>query len=316
MYRRQSLSLAAIACLALLYPPAQAEADELQQHLRDQYQSKIFVFRAPNIGNSLHFDSTGHLLEGSGGEDWTIDSVVQLEDLKVSGQRLEIRARRLHLTWVPGSGLEEAHDFDRNRRPDKDEKKNRSVRIVADLKAGDISTGAVDTTLAQVFLTSRDSFADLLPDYWKPCVRAALGDDAENKYPSCRFSPTLLAVPGVALLHSNESTNDRNEPDSGTASNSRALRVGRGITPPKLSLNPEPEYSDPARIARVQGSVTLEMVVNQEGLPTNIRIVTPLGCGLDVKAVHAVEGWKFKPAEKDGQPVAVDIAVQVEFHLY
>jgi len=217
---------------------------------------------------------------------------------------------------VPGSGLEEAHDFDRNRRPDKDEKKNRSVRIVADLKAGDISTGAVDTTLAQVFLTSRDSFADLLPDYWKPCVRAALGDDAENKYPSCRFSPTLLAVPGVALLHSNESTNDRNEPDSGTASNSRALRVGRGITPPKLSLNPEPEYSDPARIARVQGSVTLEMVVNQEGLPTNIRIVTPLGCGLDVKAVHAVEGWKFKPAEKDGQPVAVDIAVQVEFHLY
>jgi hypothetical protein len=32
--------------------------------------------------------------------------------------------------------------------------------------------------------------------------------------------------------------------------------------------------------------------------------------------VRAVEGWRFKPAEKDGQPVSVEIAVEVDFHLY
>jgi TonB family protein len=57
-------------------------------------------------------------------------------------------------------------------------------------------------------------------------------------------------------------------------------------------------------------------VVNREGSPTNIRIAQPLGYGLDAKAVEAVEGWKFTPAEKDGVPVDVEIAVEVDFHLY
>jgi outer membrane biosynthesis protein TonB len=32
-------------------------------------------------------------------------------------------------------------------------------------------------------------------------------------------------------------------------------------------------------------------------------------------AVRAVEKWKFKPAKKDGQPVRVQMAVEVNFHL-
>jgi TonB family protein len=58
------------------------------------------------------------------------------------------------------------------------------------------------------------------------------------------------------------------------------------------------------------------LVVEASGNATNIHIVSPLGGGLDEKAVHAVETWKFKPAEKDGQPVRVEIAVEVEFRLY
>jgi len=56
--------------------------------------------------------------------------------------------------------------------------------------------------------------------------------------------------------------------------------------------------------------------VDKKGVPTNIRISNPVGCGLDVKAVQSVQGWRFKPGEKDGEPVAVAIAVEVDFHLY
>ena len=35
-----------------------------------------------------------------------------------------------------------------------------------------------------------------------------------------------------------------------------------------------------------------------------------------VKAIEAVKNWKFEPAMKDGHPVAVQIAVEVDFHLY
>jgi protein TonB len=55
------------------------------------------------------------------------------------------------------------------------------------------------------------------------------------------------------------------------------------------------------------------VIVTAEGKPTKIRILDPLGAGLDAKAVHAVETWNFKPATKDGQPVSFEIAVQVEF---
>jgi periplasmic protein TonB len=37
--------------------------------------------------------------------------------------------------------------------------------------------------------------------------------------------------------------------------------------------------------------------------------------GLDEKAVEAVQKWKFEPGMKDGKPVAVDLAIQVDFHL-
>jgi TonB family protein len=58
------------------------------------------------------------------------------------------------------------------------------------------------------------------------------------------------------------------------------------------------------------------MVVGPDGKPHNIRVVRTLGLGLDEKAIEAVKNWRFKPAMKDGKPVAVQISVEVEFHLY
>ena len=58
------------------------------------------------------------------------------------------------------------------------------------------------------------------------------------------------------------------------------------------------------------------MVVNEEGLPEVLEIKEGLSDGLDIQAMAAVAGWRFQPAMKDGQPVAVLITVQVEFHLY
>jgi len=78
----------------------------------------------------------------------------------------------------------------------------------------------------------------------------------------------------------------------------------------------EPEFSEGARRAKYQGTALLELVVDQTGQPQNIRIVKPLGMGLDGKAVDAVSKWRFNPGMKDGEPAAVEIAVEVSFHLY
>jgi len=95
-----------------------------------------------------------------------------------------------------------------------------------------------------------------------------------------------------------------------------AYRVGGGVSAPKVLYDPDPEYSEEARKAKFQGTVVLWLVVSPDGKPQQIRVTRALGMGLDEKAVEAVRQWRFEPAKKDGQPVPVQINVEVNFRLY
>ncbi|HKT87436.1 MAG TPA: energy transducer TonB [Candidatus Sulfotelmatobacter sp.] len=94
------------------------------------------------------------------------------------------------------------------------------------------------------------------------------------------------------------------------------FHVGGGVSAPRAIYSPEPEFSEEARKAKYQGTCTLALVVGTDGRPSNIRVQSSLGMGLDEKAIEAVKNWKFEPAMKDGHPVRVEIAVEVDFHLY
>ncbi|HYM77991.1 MAG TPA: energy transducer TonB [Candidatus Dormibacteraeota bacterium] len=95
------------------------------------------------------------------------------------------------------------------------------------------------------------------------------------------------------------------------------LRPGRGgVSMPQAIYSPEPSFSDEARKAKVQGIVLLMVVVGKDGRPYDIHVRQSLGMGLDEKAIEAVKNWRFRPATFNGQPVATQIAVEVDFHLY
>ena len=94
------------------------------------------------------------------------------------------------------------------------------------------------------------------------------------------------------------------------------FRVGGGVTAPRVISDPTPEYSDEARKAKYEGTVVLWLIVDSFGRPRDLRVARSLGMGLDQKALEAVRLWKFKPAMKDGSPVAVEVNVEVNFHLY
>src|SRR5205809_759077 len=95
-----------------------------------------------------------------------------------------------------------------------------------------------------------------------------------------------------------------------------AYRPGGGVTAPRAIYQPEPEYSDEARKAKFQGSVVLWLVVGPDGHPREVKVVRSLGMGLDEKALETVRTWHFEPGRKDGLPVAVQVHVEVIFHLY
>jgi periplasmic protein TonB len=94
------------------------------------------------------------------------------------------------------------------------------------------------------------------------------------------------------------------------------FRVGGGVSAPRAIATPDPEYSEEARKAKYQGVCVLWLIVGPDGRPRDIKVARTLGMGLDQKAIEAVRQWKFEPAMKDGQPVAVQINVEVNFRLY
>jgi protein TonB len=94
------------------------------------------------------------------------------------------------------------------------------------------------------------------------------------------------------------------------------FKVGGGISAPQAVTTPDPEYTEEARTAKTQGTCILWLIVDEKGVPRNVRVVRGLGFGLDAKAIEAVKQWRFQPALKDGHPVNVQISVEVGFHLY
>jgi periplasmic protein TonB len=90
----------------------------------------------------------------------------------------------------------------------------------------------------------------------------------------------------------------------------------QGVTVPEAIYHPEPGFSDEARKSKTQGAVVLLLIVGKDGRTHDIRVGQSLGMGLDEKAVEAVSRWRFKPATLNGQPVATQIAVELDFHLY
>jgi TonB family protein len=96
---------------------------------------------------------------------------------------------------------------------------------------------------------------------------------------------------------------------------SRAVRIGPGVSPPRISYKVEPKYSPEARADHVQGTVVLQVIVDDKGFPAQMKIISPLGFGLDESALEAVGKWRFIPGVKEGKPVPVLATVEVNFRF-
>jgi TonB family protein len=91
--------------------------------------------------------------------------------------------------------------------------------------------------------------------------------------------------------------------------------IGGSITAPLLLSKDEPEYSEEARRAKIQGTVMLRIEIDQRGQVRNVSITHGLGLGLDERAIDAVRHWKFRPATRNGKPAVSSAVVEVNFRL-
>jgi TonB family protein len=92
---------------------------------------------------------------------------------------------------------------------------------------------------------------------------------------------------------------------------------GAGIDWPQPVFQVKPQYTAEAMRAKLQGMVTLEVVVRPDGTVGDAKVVRSLDpiFGLDQAAIVAVKAWKFKPGMRDGKPIPVLVTVEMSFTL-
>jgi periplasmic protein TonB len=172
-----------------------------------------------------------------------------------------------------------------------------------------------------------------------------------NEHPKLAVEPTIVIPPEVKLVASNNMPNIGNPlsgavmPSNGPGNGSGIgegsgggigkgegpgfgagkgggtggglYHRGEGASDPAIISQVDPEFSEEARKAKFQGLCVLSIIVEPDGTPSNIRVSSSLGMGLDEKAIEAVKKWKFRPSMKDGRPVRYGpVEVDVDFHLY
>lgn len=299
---RRQLHRSLLLCLAIVFTRSHLNASAIERHLRDQYKSKFLFLRNFPAGEKLTYNSEGSLINVAKSGDWTTDGMVRVLQIRIVENHLLIYAARLWLSSDHGfsfSGFLQK----------KVKKEDADLQIDAELESGS-TFDRVEATLSKIFLTSRDDFGELVPEYWKPCVLSALNAAGASGKLGCKFSHDFLRIPGV-VLHEEKIPMPLESP--GTTARP-ILQLGEGIIAPIKIYGPEPKFSEEARKSQYHGSVELGVIVDEAGAVTKVWIFSPLGYGLDQAAVDAVRAWKFKPALRDNTPVSVEIALEVSFN--
>jgi len=109
-------------------------------------------------------------------------------------------------------------------------------------------------------------------------------------------------------------TVDASDPDAPHSPVPQRVRVSAGVMSGLILTRVAPDYPPDAREQRIQGVVTLHVIIDKEGNVSRLDLINghPL---LAPSAIEAVKQWKYRPYLLNGIPVEIDTTVQVNFTL-
>jgi TonB family protein len=98
-------------------------------------------------------------------------------------------------------------------------------------------------------------------------------------------------------------------------SNTEGIAPNGGMSPPTVLKSTLALYTDDARAHGVEGTVTVEAVIGEDGRIIRTRVLKGLGFGLDEVSLASVQQWTFSPATQNGMPVSIVAQIDVPFSL-
>jgi TonB family protein len=119
--------------------------------------------------------------------------------------------------------------------------------------------------------------------------------------PSVLYSQGTISVDAITAMQ--------------VCSNDKAASTGPCATAPRPVSKTNPTYPEKARQKRKQGTVSLGLIVSKDGSATGVHVVNSVDKDIDQAAIDAVSQWRFEPGTYQGNPVDVELTVQVNFRL-
>ena len=133
-------------------------------------------------------------------------------------------------------------------------------------------------------------------------VRRGILSCSAYTVPSCNLTLLPPADSQTAQVRAGQLAGDHAKP-------------GADVKGPTLLAKSEPEYTKAALDAKVEGTVVLNIVIDEAGIPKETSVVNALGFGLDEQAQQCVLRWRFNPKTINGEPVGTEARVEVNFRL-
>lgn len=87
------------------------------------------------------------------------------------------------------------------------------------------------------------------------------------------------------------------------------------VLPPIPFIKPMPSYTQAAQDGQIRGIMRMQLTVQKDGTPSNIKIMNGLGYGLDESAINVVADlWRFMPAIRAGAPIDSQLIMDIPFN--
>jgi len=270
---------------------AQNEAEEIRR-LEAQHKGQFSRVRTLVADSKVRYDTDGRIIGKWRPGQWTWHSGVKVTKVELlKGDILEIRADRILLNYSRA-----IHKFQPLLTTETFE-----VEIQVSREAdGKLN---LEKEWNKAFLGPVEPYPQGIQDYWKPFIECVRNPETEE----CKFFERKSREPDVLDLNPPTTAGEPKHPD--------VYKVGGDVIAPKVRSRVEPEYTVAARNARIEGMTMLNAIVAKDGSIRILRIVRPIGFGLEEAAAEALSKWRFQPATLLGQPVDVSLFIEVNFHL-
>ena len=282
-------------------------SNDLENAINTQLKDKMLILLHPLDKESLRFDVDGKPLNSGSPGPWTLYGALRINKVKLKSDQLRLEGHRVFFPFKSSRPV----PFEFNLLKDHGQPPCRplvDVEIKLDQPLN--SLAQVQATLSKVFALNKQDFLNSVPEFWHSYITKNLDFDPANAGAMQYTGENSAHAVKSPDANATTSSNAGNQPDP------VVFHVGNDVKAPKALSTPEPEFSEAARYEKYQGVVVLYVVVGKDGTVKKVHVVRPLGLGLDEQAANKIKSWRFNPGTRNGQPVDIEMNIEVSFNLY